>query len=182
MWDSWINLTKKFDTEWIAYLVGTKKNEREWEVTDMYFPKQTATAVHVEAEQGEIREGTVAAVHSHVGMGVFFSKEDTDHANHDVEVVINRDSKYKMSVRVKLECGRFARVEGELLLRGKEKDDDPLVGELKKVLTEDRWVTTTSSSHSSSGYRGGHGSDGDSTKSSGHYRHGHWYGDEYFDN
>lgn len=183
MWESWINLAKKFDTEWIAYLIGKKVSDREWEVTDMYFPKQRATSVHVTAEPGEIREGTVAAVHSHVGMGVFFSKEDTDHANHDVEVVINRDAKYKMSVRITLECGRFARVDGELLLRGKERPEDPLVGDLKKVLKEEGYSTTTSSSRSSStGFRGGHGKDGDSDSSgTGHYRHGHWVGDSYWE-
>jgi hypothetical protein len=180
MWESWITLTKRFDTEWIAYLVGNKIKEREWEVVDMYFPKQKATSVHVEAEQGEMREGTVAAVHSHVGMGVFFSKEDEDHANHDVEVVINRDAKYKMSVRVKLECGRFARVEGELLLRGNEKADDPLIKQLKEVLKEEKFVTTTYSGHSHNRHRGGHGGDGD-TSGNGHYRHGHWVGDDYYE-
>lgn len=178
MWESWINLARVFDTEWIAYLIGKKTGEREWEVTDMYFPKQEATSVHVSAEQGEIREGTVAAVHSHVSMGVFFSKEDTAHANHDVEVVINRDAKYKMSVRVKLECGRFARVDGNLRLRGEERSEDPLVGELKKVLKKETY--STSSSPSSQGYRGGHGGDGD-TEAIGHYRHGHWTGGEYYD-
>lgn len=116
MFGKWIWLTKRFDTEWIAFLKGSVERIVEggvqfdyYKITDMYFPKQKCTPSHVEAIDGQIQEGTIAAVHSHVNMGAFFSAEDERHANHAVELVVNRKGELACSVRVKLECGRYER-------------------------------------------------------------------------
>lgn len=122
MFNKWVFLARKLDTEWIAYLLGKETAENEYEITDMYFPKQKANGVHCEAEDGEIQEGTIAAVHSHVGMKAFFSTEDERHFNHPVELVVNRSGDILGNGRTKLECGRWHRGPASIRLTGCEGD------------------------------------------------------------
>lgn len=121
MYRTWIELAQEFDTEWMAYLIGTIDAQTgRGTITEMYFPPQSASGAHVEQpdESYRPRPGTIAAVHSHVQMEVFFSKTDEDHANWPVEIVINARGESKMAMRVKLECGRFSRVTGKVMLTG----------------------------------------------------------------
>jgi hypothetical protein len=116
MFNQWIFLTKEFDTEWFAFLKGEKKEDGSYEFTDMYFPPQKAQGAHVSVEDGHILEGTLGAIHSHVNMNASFSAEDKQHANHEVEIVINRKGDYEASVRIQLECGRYQRTSGKIIL------------------------------------------------------------------
>lgn len=118
MYATWQWLAMRFSTEWIAYLIGKYVDSGEeigWHVESMYFPKQSAQAAHVQAEDGEIKEGVIGDVHSHVRMGAFFSGEDKAHMNHDVHIVINAKGDMDTSIRTKLECGRFSRTKGSVL-------------------------------------------------------------------
>lgn len=123
MWHRWLYLAKAFETEWIAYLKGHKREaDGVWEITEMYFPKQKVTPSHVDAEDGEIQDGTIGAVHSHVAMSAFFSQEDVKHANHTIELVVNRKGEFDSAVRIQLPCGNFMRVKATLTVTGMEED------------------------------------------------------------
>lgn len=140
MFEDWVFLANEFATEWIAYLIG-EQTEQELAkgggtIREMYFPQQRANGGHCDAAEGEIRPGVMAAVHSHVGMGVFFSGEDEKHFNHNVELVVNRRRELEVMCRVRLECGRFSRVKGKGVLIGCERQLD-LANQLKAQLTPD---------------------------------------------
>jgi len=112
------------------------------------------TAAHVEAEDDAlVHEGdasdTIAAVHSHVGMSVFFSGEDKKHMNHTIEFIVNRDAKLACSVRTTLECGRPTRVEapeGVAITLIGSNDQHALVETLKQALTEEKPIALPASS------------------------------------
>lgn len=144
LYNKWIFLAEQVETEWIAYLTGKKREgkEDEYEIEDMYFPLQEATGSHVDAKDGEIvREDTIAAVHSHVGMNVFFSKEDEDHFNHTIELVVNNKGEIMAVGRTKLECGRWHR--GPADIRFIECEDElALEDELRSKLTKKTYSTT----------------------------------------
>jgi hypothetical protein len=137
MFNRWIFMANQISTEWIAYLLGKELPEEpgHYVVEDMYFPKQTANGGHCEAAPGEIRPGTIAAVHSHVGMNVFFSGEDIQHFNHPIELVVNRAGKVLGNGRVKLECGRWHRGPAKILFT-ECGEDLVLVQELKDKIVE----------------------------------------------
>src|SRR5256886_12853323 len=86
MWNCLMAATKEYDTEWIALLIGRldkdSKNEPAYVIERFYFPPQTASGTHVDVPTGvKPKVGTIGAIHSHVGMGVFFSSTDKDHSN-----------------------------------------------------------------------------------------------------
>lgn len=139
MYNKWLWLAGQLSTEWIAYLQGEETGPFEFTITDMYFPKQKANPGHVEAADGEIRPGTVATVHSHVGMKAFFSTEDCAHFNHPIEMVINRAGDLVANGRVKLECGRYHRGPAEVYFLGCEGEEE-VEAQLREVLEEDKAV------------------------------------------
>ena len=150
MFNKWIFLAGRFDTEWIAYLKGHEKEgeENTFVITEMYFPKQKASGAHVDAEDGQIQEGTIAAVHSHVAMNVFWSGEDEAHFNHTIEFVVNRRGEIKAMARTKLECGRFHRGDADVFFSGCE-EALALEEQLESNLTEEKTFTTVTASSSS---------------------------------
>lgn len=119
-------LAGEFDTEWIAFLIGQMNQQTgRAMITEMYFPPQSASGAHVEAidESFRPRTGTIAAIHSHVRMDAFWSKTDEDHANWPIEIVINARGESKCRFRIKLDCGRFSRVDGKVMLTGAKAAD-----------------------------------------------------------
>jgi len=143
MWNQWIFLAKEMSTEWIAYLKGTVSGENGkmvYDITEMYFPKQTMQSATCEAEEGEIQEGTIGSIHSHVGMKAFFSTVDEMHFNHPVEMVINKYGDVECRTRIKLECGRYQRVNAKVMLIECNKELD-LLNKLKeqKVTKQSPW-------------------------------------------
>lgn len=127
LYNAWIDLAGDYDTEWLAYLQGEVNQQTgRARLTEMYFPKQDGKAAHVERPDDssvELRPGTIAAVHSHVKMQAFFSQEDIKHANWPVEIVINAKGEYECSMRMRLECGRFQRIKGKIILVGLKAGD-----------------------------------------------------------
>lgn len=113
-------LTKQFNTEWLAYLQGKLEADGSYSIEPgLYFPKQTATTAHVTVSDGERPpEGSIAAIHSHVDFGVFFSKEDEDHFNHPVEMIINRKGDVIANALSTLKCGSLHRGPATVLLTG----------------------------------------------------------------
>lgn len=146
MWESFIYLAKVFTTEWIAYLKGRQQEDGIYLIESMYFPKQKANGAHVDAEDGQVQEGTIGAIHSHVAMSAFFSEEDKKHANHEIELVINRKGEWDASVRTKLECSRYTRIGAAITLIGDEQTK-ALVADLEVKLTEEKPVTVVTGYH-----------------------------------
>jgi hypothetical protein len=132
-------LCKKLSVEWLAYITGEEKEGNVLlRVDGMYFPKQKAQPAHVEADGPvEWRDGTIASIHSHVGMHAFFSAEDRDHFNHLCDMVINNRGEMEAVVRRKLDCGRFQRVKTPIVL---SDATEPLaiLEQLKSVLTVEK--------------------------------------------
>lgn len=136
MYHQWIFLAKQLDTEWIAYLKGEQREDGKYVIREMYFPKQRANRAHCDAEDGEILPGTIAAVHSHVDMQVFFSAEDQAHFNHAIEMVVNSRGEIKANGRTQLECGRWHRGDAEIIYTGAEENLS-LEQELRQKITHD---------------------------------------------
>ena len=138
MYNAWTELAAEIKTEWMMYLKGDLNQESgRARITECYAPPQSASGCHVEQPDEDYRPqtSTMGAVHSHVSMNAFFSRTDVDHANWPVEIVVNAKGEYDLRMRVKLECGRFSRVKGKLMLIGARAADvyrEQLQGALKK--------------------------------------------------
>jgi hypothetical protein len=148
MYLAWQFLATKHSTEWIAYLKGCKDPATNlWIINDMYFPKQRAHGTHVDAEDGEIQPDTIGTVHSHVRMSAYFSPEDRAHFNHDIEIVVNSSGNLAISCKIKLECGKLSRVEGDgaQMLLSADTYSDNLDKQLTAQLTEESAHKTSTS-------------------------------------
>jgi len=123
MWQTFLKLAKDINTEWIALLKGKltvdDKNEPVYLIESYYHPPQTAGGAHVDIPTGVTpKAGTIGAIHSHVGMGVFFSGTDIAHSNWPVEIVINNRAEYKAVSRLKLKCGEYAKYDATVYTDG----------------------------------------------------------------
>ena len=162
MYRAWTELAQDFDTEWMAYLQGTfDAATGKGEIVGMYFPPQSASGAHVEMpdESFRVLPGTIGAVHSHVKMQAFFSGTDEAHANWPVEIVINAKGESAMRARVKLECGRFSRVDGTIMLVGTlPRYSDAYSPQLKEAMSKPQSAaqSTTDGDATLYDYPGGH--------------------------
>src|SRR5579859_4457998 len=119
IWEGIVGLCQRFSTEWLAYMIGTKDAEGNYEIKGLTFPEQTAGGAHVRRGDDpdfRVPEGTIGAIHSHVRMSAFFSTTDVAHANWPVEVVVNAKGEYETSVRVTLPCGESMRRKADILI------------------------------------------------------------------
>jgi proteasome lid subunit RPN8/RPN11 len=128
LWNEWISLAEDYNTEWLAYLTGQfVKDDRgpRYEIRKMYFPPQVAHSSHVDVDDDftEYLPNTVGAIHSHVGMAVFFSAEDLRHSNWPVEIVVNAKGEAKVMIRHQLECGQWIKNYSEILTVGDASDN-----------------------------------------------------------
>ena len=81
--------------EWMAYLVGEKK-ENSYRVKDIAVPPHAyAGAGSAEAEPFSQPEGCVGVIHSHHGMGAFHSGTDHNHVdrNYPISVTVARKAR-----------------------------------------------------------------------------------------
>ncbi|KFZ26292.1 MAG: hypothetical protein KQ78_01465 [Candidatus Izimaplasma bacterium HR2] len=107
--------------EWLAYLVGEVDHEKqEVIVTDLIIPDfQQVTSVNVHNVEYSWNEGKIicGVIHSHHGMGAFFSGTDDAYINqnHDVSIVVSTSphSPIQGQVRVKAPCGDYVLAEKE---------------------------------------------------------------------
>lgn len=130
LFQKWIYMAKGLSTEWIAFLKGSEPSPGQYLIEDMYIPLQRATGAFCEAEDGQILPGTIGAVHSHVGMNVFFSDTDVKHMNHAIELVVNNKGEIIANGRTKLDCGRYHRMTAKVFLAG-APSNPVLMDELK---------------------------------------------------
>lgn len=100
--------------EWLGYLVGEIDHDRQnVYVEDIIIPKQMVSYGAVTNVEYEWNEGLpiIGVIHSHHGMGAFFSGTDDAYINqnHDVSIVVasNPRSPIKGQVRVKAQCGKY---------------------------------------------------------------------------
>lgn len=119
LWQSIVGLCERFNTEWMAYLIGEKNSEGDYEIKHLSFPEQAAGGAHVCREPDpdfRPEAGTIGVIHSHVGMQASFSSVDKAHANWPVEIVVNRKGEYEVSTRVTLPCGDSMRRSSRVML------------------------------------------------------------------
>lgn len=121
-WDILLHCTEEYNTEWIALLLGELgevNSKPTYIIKDFYFPPQTASGTHVDVPiEVRPKPGTIGAIHSHVGMQVFFSGTDVAHSNWPVEIVINRKHEYKAVARHQLKCGEWAKNDAKVFVTG----------------------------------------------------------------
>lgn len=150
LYTTWVFLCNQIPVEWIAYLRGEvdAKGDIYIDPEGMYFPEQKANGVHVDAAlNAPFEDGTIAAIHSHVKMGVTFSNEDFKHFNHPCDMVVNAYGSMDAVVRRQLDCKRYARVPAKVLLKGTETD----VGALHTLKSKLTIEPPPQHSHSSNG-------------------------------
>ena len=119
LWQSIVGLCERFNTEWMAYLIGQKDANGDYVIAKLVFPEQTAGGAHVKREvdpEFKPEPNTVGVIHSHVAMQAFFSSTDKAHANWPVEIVVNRKGEYEVSTRVQLPCGESMRRSSRVML------------------------------------------------------------------
>lgn len=171
MWKKWMCWARKFNTEWLAYLIGEAlpKSETDpnggWTITALHVPKQKVTGAHVTVDEASIRDlpaGIIGDVHSHVRMNAYFSTEDERHFNHPLHIVVNAREEFATSVRVPLECGKTTRTKAKVFTVGAEEEtaweaemrsqlqDEPPAG--NAASTASGGDSSTSSGYSHSGY------------------------------
>lgn len=97
-------LMKKFQgIEWLAYLIGT-----DLVVSDLFIPNQTvaSASVNVDADTPLPMVPMIGVIHSHHGMGAFFSGTDDAYinGNHNISIVVS-NTEMKAQVRMKTPCG-----------------------------------------------------------------------------
>jgi len=151
MFDLWIYLARSSSTEWIAYVTGVQDGS-EFILEETYFPTQRANSVHVSVTgEREVLPGTIAAVHSHVDMSVFFSEEDQRHMNHTIEMIVNRKGEILASVQTVLKCGELHRGAGKVVLTGTAEQEHALK-DLNSKLTKESLVEVSKPNGHSGGY------------------------------
>lgn len=136
LWQRWIDLARRVDTEWAGYLLG-KIEDTTVTVSDVSFPEQDVTSAHVTITSEAIPEGAIGTVHSHVAMDAFFSSEDTGHWNQAVHIVLNRKGEWKAVVRSQLPCGSWSFVPATVMLTGMPSDLDAIKAVAR---SETRWT------------------------------------------
>lgn len=130
------------DTEWLGYLKGFP-TEDGYHIDSMVIPKQTVDSVSVEVDEGLTDNDIIGTIHSHHGMGAFFSGTDHDYigSNNPVMLVITSKGDAKCAVRHTLACGNFILIDAEFEVLHtdnpeiKEFITDALTKVTKKVFT-----------------------------------------------
>ena len=136
VWQQIISLTKSIDTEWLGYLGASKLQDGRWQVVDVRVPKQEVSSAAVKPTETFHSEGVV---HSHVGMGAFFSSTDDNYLNenHHFSIVVNNRGDSKAIIRHKLPCGSMTIIEAQVeVVIPDAPDVTRFVEEAKKNISE----------------------------------------------
>lgn len=115
-------LMKRFpNCEWLAYLIGDADSRY---VKDIILPEQEASsgAVHV---IGPKPVGTIGVIHSHHGMGAFFSGTDDAYINqnNDISVVVAHKG-IKSMVKWVTPCGHKVEMDGKVVIESENLFDE----------------------------------------------------------
>jgi proteasome lid subunit RPN8/RPN11 len=126
-------LMKKYPScEWLAYLMG---DESARYVSDLFIPTQTASSAAVTAV-GAKPAGVIGVIHSHHGMGAFFSGTDDAYINqnNDISIVVTHNG-IKSQVRWTTPCGYKVVSEGKVIIESENViNEDAFIGEVDKVI------------------------------------------------
>ena len=100
--------------EWLGYLKGFP-TEDGYHIDGMVIPKQTVDSVSVEVDEGLVDNDIIGTIHSHHGMGTFFSNTDHDYigSNNPIMLVIASNGNAKCAVRHTLACGNFILIDAD---------------------------------------------------------------------
>lgn len=100
--------------EWLGYLVGeVDRVHNNVYIEDIIIPRQRVSSGAVTNVEYEWNEGLpiIGVIHSHHGMGAFFSGTDDTYINqnHDVSIVVatRTGAEIKAQVRMKTDCGKY---------------------------------------------------------------------------
>lgn len=119
MWNNFVLLAGKVNTEWIALLKAEADAQGDYQVRGFYFPPQVATGGHVDVDDDHTPEpGVTGALHSHVNMAAFWSGEDDKHWNWPFEVVLNARGEYSARIRHQMACGCWSRAKTKVFTVG----------------------------------------------------------------
>jgi len=118
--------------EWLGYLRGKAAGEN-YSITDVYVPEQEVSSGSVEVTGRIEFNDVVGTVHSHHGMGAFFSGTDDEFIgnNHDVMIVYG-SGEYKARIRRLLKCGSYINLDAEIRIFSPEVNVDEFIKESKK--------------------------------------------------
>ncbi len=108
-------LMKKFaNLEWLAYLQG-----ENFIVNDLFIPSQTVTtgSVNVDKDSPMSDKPIIGVIHSHHGMGTFFSGTDDAYINmnHNISIVVANNG-MKAQARLNAPCGALRTVEAKVVV------------------------------------------------------------------
>lgn len=120
-------LMKRFpNTEWLAYLTGDKETMI---VSDMIIPKQSVSTANVFVIERPVDENIIGVIHSHHGMGAFFSGTDDSYINmnNDMSIVVAHNG-YKAIVKWKTPCGHICFIDATVNI------------EVEKLFCEDKFT------------------------------------------
>lgn len=124
--------------EWCAGLKGIKKENGDYEISDLIFPEQEGAAAHIEVSDNGARElhqekEIIGWLHSHNTMAAFFSGEDLENASDfQISVTVNNDLDTASKVRIQLSCGRTTLVDAEAVFMVEEEE---IKDEYKEIVT-----------------------------------------------
>lgn len=114
-------LMKKFtNLEWLAYLLGEKKEDGSFLVNDIFLPKQRVSGASVDnVDCPEYNQLPVVGVmHSHHNMGHNFSHTDDEwiNQNHDLSIVVSKTG-FGGQARYKMPCGAYKIIDVKVKLK-----------------------------------------------------------------
>ena len=121
--------------EWLMYLEGEVSHEDNTVlVKDLVIPdSQSVTGVNVHDVEYGWNEGRaiIGVIHSHHGMGAFFSGTDDAYINqnHDVSIVVSTSqrSQIQSQVRVKAPCGDYVLSEKDAITYKIDTEYEPIL-------------------------------------------------------
>lgn len=133
-------LMKKFpDLEWSGDLIGVEAGVTI-QVNRIFIPKQEVTSTSVARIEAPPR-GCIGVIHSHHGMGSFFSGTDIEYSssNHRLSMVVSKsgsDVKMSAMIREPLPCGDYTLIEAKEVVISVADVENEVNNMAKKIIVK----------------------------------------------
>jgi len=126
-------------TEWLGYLTGMNENDIII-VNDILIPTQTASSGSVTNIDFSVPNGIsiIGVIHSHHGIGAFFSGTDNEwiNQNHNLSIVVSKD-KMLGQVRWKTPCNGLKIINADISIDfGLNWDREGFIKNTKELITQ----------------------------------------------